>query len=91
MQTRTLRRFALVVTVALIVSVSTAFAQGLPAPAQPTVIQQLGENVQLVGQIGGASYAVAVQGNHAYVGVGPRVIVLDISTPDSLTVVGRRV
>ncbi|MBI2918847.1 MAG: hypothetical protein HYY01_12765 [Chloroflexi bacterium] len=35
----------------------------------------------MVGQIGGPTQAVAVQGDYAYVGVGLRLIVLDISNP----------
>lgn len=36
---------------------------------------------RVVGQVGGPTSAVAVQGNNAYVGVGLRLIVLDISDP----------
>ncbi|MCX6376827.1 MAG: hypothetical protein NTU88_12480, partial [Armatimonadetes bacterium] len=36
---------------------------------------------ELVGQWGGPSYAVAISGSKAYVGVGPRLFVLDISNP----------
>ncbi|TAK33847.1 MAG: hypothetical protein EPO21_11525 [Chloroflexota bacterium] len=50
-----------------------------PAPA-PTV--------NYINQIGGAALAVAIQGNHAYVGVGPRLHVVDISAPANMTVVG---
>jgi len=46
-------------------------------------------NVELVGQIGGATNAVAVQGHYAYLGVGPRLVVLDISNPANSTVVGQ--
>lgn len=45
-------------------------------------------NVELVGHIGGATYTVAMQGNYAYIGVGPRLVILDISNPASPTVVG---
>ncbi|MGB3220186.1 MAG: hypothetical protein WBD79_22550, partial [Anaerolineae bacterium] len=37
--------------------------------------------VEFVGQIGGPSYAVEVVGNYAYVGVGPRLVILNISDP----------
>ncbi len=40
-------------------------------------------------QIGGATYAVAVQGNYAYIGVGPRLVVLGVSNPAGPTVIGR--
>ncbi len=41
----------------------------------------------LVGQIGGPAYAVAVQANYAYLGIGPRLWVLDVSNPAHPTVV----
>lgn len=45
--------------------------------------------LHVVGQIGGASYAVAVQGNYAYLGVGPRLVVLDVSDPAQPRPVGQ--
>jgi hypothetical protein len=45
--------------------------------------------LSLLGQIGGSSYAVAVEGNYAYLGVGPRLVVLDISDPGSPKEVGQ--
>lgn len=39
------------------------------------------ENVEMVGQIGGSSHAIAVQENYAYLGVGPRLVILNISNP----------
>ena len=44
--------------------------------------------VTLVGQWGGASYAVAVSGNRAYLGMGPRLVILDVSNPAGPTVLG---
>jgi hypothetical protein len=44
---------------------------------------------EIVGQIGGSSYAVAVQGDYAYLGVGPRLVVLDISDPSDPTMLGQ--
>jgi len=46
-------------------------------------------NVDFVGQIGGASKAVAIQGTYAYLGVGLRSVVLDISNPASPVVIGK--
>jgi hypothetical protein len=46
-------------------------------------------NLQLVGQISGATFAVAVQGNYAYIGVGPRLVVLNISNKASPVMVGQ--
>ncbi|HWQ03772.1 MAG TPA: right-handed parallel beta-helix repeat-containing protein [Longilinea sp.] len=36
---------------------------------------------QLTGQAGGPTQGIAVQGNFAYIGVGPRLVVVDISDP----------
>lgn len=38
-------------------------------------------SLELVGQIGGIGSGLAVQGPYAYVGVGPRLIVVDVSNP----------
>jgi hypothetical protein len=50
---------------------------------------QQAQNVEFVGHIGGVTRAVAVQGNYAYIGEGPRLTILDISDPASPTVVGK--
>ena len=50
---------------------------------------QISQNMLLVGQIGGLTYAVAVQGGYAYVGVGPRLVILDIRNPARPTLVGQ--
>jgi hypothetical protein len=51
-----------------------------PMPGEgPGVNAQLAQNVELVGQIGGSVYAVALQGNYAYIGVGPRLVILNVS------------
>ena len=62
---------------------------GAPGPAALPVAAPNAQNVELVGQIGGACYAVAVQGNMAYVGLGPRLAVLDVSSPTSPTLLGQ--
>ena len=52
-----------------------------PAPDKVTL--------QVVGQFGGQSLAVAVEGSTAYLGVGPRLVVLDGSTPDAPQLLGQ--
>lgn len=37
--------------------------------------------VKVVDQVGGASYAVALQGHIAFLGVGSRMLIIDVSTP----------
>jgi hypothetical protein len=46
-------------------------------------------NVEYVGHIGGITWAIAVQGNYAFVGEGPQLTILDISNPASPTVTGK--
>ncbi len=43
---------------------------------------------KMVGQIGGPTQGIAVQGGHAVVGVGMRLVVLDVSDPADLREVG---
>ena len=58
-------------------------------PAHPLFSTADAENVELVGHIGGVTHAVAVQGNYAYVGEGPRLTILNVSNPASPIVVGK--
>ncbi len=54
-------------------------------PTEPTSEPEL---LKVVGQIGGPTQAVAVQGDYAYVGVGLRLVVLDVSAPTTPREVG---
>ncbi len=51
------------------------------------------ENMQIypeaVGQLGGYAYSAAWQNSYAYVGIGPQLVVLDVSDPASPVVIGR--
>jgi hypothetical protein len=53
-----------------------------PTPSQP-------DYLTLIGQIGGYTGAVAVQGNLAFLGVGPRLLVFDVSNPTQPQAVGQ--
>jgi hypothetical protein len=88
------------VCLALVVTFAPAAAQpkgqgaprSLPGTASGEgdgVGMQSTQNVDLVAQIGGATYAVAAQGNYAYIGVGPRLVILDVSDPARPVVVGQ--
>ena len=57
--------------------------------AERVTTQQQAWNMELVGQIGGATYAVAVQGDYAYIGMGPHLVILNISDPAHPAVVGQ--
>jgi len=48
-----------------------------------------GEDLTYLGHTGGATYAVAVEGDYAYIGEGASLAVLDISTPSAPRVEGR--
>jgi parallel beta-helix repeat protein len=58
------------------------------AVASMAARSESGEAWQVVGQIGGPTQAVDVQGHYAYVGVGLRLVVLDVSDPAAPTEVG---
>ncbi len=45
--------------------------------------------LRLEGQVGGAMYAADAQGSYAYVGIGPRLAVLDVSDPTRPREVGK--
>ncbi len=78
------------IAAALIILLGLALLPGtLAGPAQatgpPTPYQSQSQRVsiEVVGQIGGPSYAVDVVGHYAYLGVGPRLVSLDVSNPAS--------
>ena len=57
-------------------------------PAQPDETRESSSSWQMVGQVGGPTQAVAVQGGYAYVGVGLRLVVLDVSEPTTPQKIG---
>ena len=74
---------------------SRSQAQNIPVTAQPTPLNvmesQLASSapLHLVNQLGGSTKAVAIQGDYAYIGIGPRLVVLEMSDPLSPTVRGQ--
>jgi hypothetical protein len=81
---------------ALLLAVLSTGIQPSQAQAPPTAqktttmsIAQSSHNVDFVAHLGGFSWAVAVQGDYAYVGEGPRLTVLNISNPGFPQVVGK--
>jgi hypothetical protein len=65
--------------------VIAALVPGAGGAAAPQVVPEVG----LVGQEGGESYSVAVQGAYAYVGIGPRLAVVNVSNPALPVLSGR--
>jgi hypothetical protein len=79
-----IRRYAMKKALSFVLVTVLALAGPVGAvSASPRVLPEI------VGQIGGSSYAVAVQGDYAYLGVGPRLVVLDISDPSDPTMLGQ--
>ena len=60
-----------------------------PAPATAAAPQRTAVHIERVGQIGGESNAVAVQGSYAYFGIGPRLAILNIADPAKPEFVGQ--
>lgn len=55
----------------------------------PTPTNPPSGTLELVGQIGGDTWSVFIQGNYAYVGEGPRLTILDISNLSAISVVSK--
>ena len=61
----------------------------VPSGVEGVMAAQQAQNVELVSQMGGCVYAVTLQGNYAYIGVGPRLVILNIADPAHPTMVGQ--
>ena len=66
----------------------------LPISAAPDGTYQQGvdsqsQHVALAGQVDGATAAMAVKGNYAFIGVGPRLVIMNIAEPAQPTLVGQ--
>lgn len=68
------RTLGLCVIVCVLLLAASAWATDIP--------------VTLAGQWGGTCCATAISGTHAYMGMGPRLLVVDVSTPSTPRVVG---
>ncbi len=47
------------------------------------------QNLEIIGQTGGVTKAIFVQGNYAYIGEGMRLVILDVSDPDHPQQIGK--
>ncbi len=75
------RHLALFVVVTIVISFFGATEPARAATAEPA-------DWQMIGQAGGPTQGIAVQGSYAYIGAGPRLAVVDISDPAKLQRVG---
>jgi hypothetical protein len=55
----------------------------------PGVHAQGAADLELLDQLGGSTQAVAAAGGYVFLGMGPRVLTLDVSNPTHVTVLGR--
>ena len=79
---------AVIMVCGFLVLTATAL-KAQPTPLPPSSVSSTdAQNVELVGHIGGPAYAVAAQGNYAYVGTGYEFAVLDVSDPTAPRRVG---
>ena len=62
------------------------FSQLVPTPAISSRVQS--SDWDLIGQAGGPSQGIAVQGDYAFMGVGSRLVVVDISDPVNPHLIG---
>ncbi len=75
---------------------SQIIATSLVTNSTPILTSTLGittssvlQELKLIGQIGGKSYIWAVQGNYAYLSVGPRLLIFDISDQTKPVIIGQ--
>ena len=84
--------FILLVGLILFLNASVALAQSQNTVREATgagTAQQQTGGIDLIGQIGGTLTDIVIQGDYAYLGVGARVVVVDISTSARPTFVGQ--
>lgn len=82
---KTIPRLTSYLLLMLIMAASAPFPVATAAPLAP---QQAGGLVELSGQLGGIVSTIVSDGRHAFVGVGPRVAVLDLAVPGAPQLAG---
>jgi len=82
----------LVLVIAFAVQGHSAGAHAMIDPPAPELTsaasQSDGENIELLGHLGGAAQAIVVRGEYTYVGLGPELAILDVSDPASIQRLG---
>ena len=62
----------------------------MPTPTSTNLSSfPISKTLQLIDQIGGKSNDIAIQGTYAYLGIGPRLVIFDISNPAQPIKVGQ--
>ncbi len=85
----------LILSVALLTDAGLAQGGGEPSSSGPSGLYPASgapspdaRNMELVAQLGGPVLRAAVAGSYAYIGIGPRLVVLNVSNPNNPTFVG---
>ena len=78
-----------VVVVGLGAGAASLHPAGMISTTGASRAAQAGVTLKVVGQFGGAVSAVAADGPYAYVAMGPRLVVFDVSEPGQPREVGR--
>ena len=74
---------------ALISGFSISTHNDADATSKPDDPLAIADKVEFIGQFGGATDVIAVQGHYAYINVGPRLVILDVVDPAQPVVVGQ--
>ena len=65
-----------------------AMAVPLQADQRSITAITAGDGLSLVGHWGGSTYSVAADGSYVYIGQGPRLVIVDVSSPAAPALVG---
>ena len=76
---------AIVPATEMVALAQLANAPAMPASEPPAPVAS---NVKLLSQTGGTTNAVAIQGDYAYLGIGPRLAVVDVRSPSTPLLLG---
>jgi len=85
------RAFSFLSSLMMITVLSTGWFYVSAATAAPQVADLTPQNMRLLGQFGGLVTCVAIDENYAYVGEGPRLVIMDISNPAHIIVTAQSI
>jgi len=89
MKMRLFTLLVMIVCLSLVSATPGAVARGADPTASSPAAQEQSQHVRLVDILGGSVGGFTVQGNYAYLGVGYRFSILDVSDPIQPAVVGQ--
>lgn len=81
--------FVVFVSVFLSMSTLHSFLGQIQAQNVPNIDLPQSLQIEMINQQGGSTYDVALQGDHAFVGVGPRLLILNVADPANPVLIGK--